>query len=606
MLEEIPSGGESELSEDENESDDDTVHPSNGNFRAETIIPHVNDESEPDISNEIDDQVEWDTDDDLPLATLLGRSRNIVVRNGPNVQWSREVLNNYNNNVIPFDQQFGPDMPPNIEEPLDIFTCLFSEELFEKITFETNLYAVQRNQGNANCFIPTTSEEIKCFIGINLMMGIKKLPSYKDYWSSRQDLRDHFIASAMSRNRFSWLLGHIHLNDNSLQPKKGQPEFDKLYKVRPMLNKLSESFTKYYKPSRCQSIDESMIRFKGRCSMKQFMPLKPIKRGYKIWVRANESAFVSEFQIYTGNLYNYTLCCCIKYKKNVSGKVDVVTEQNLGGRVVTDLTRDLIGKHHAIYMDNYFSSLELFQNLKTDSIYACGTVRKTRKHIPKDFKPDKDMSRGDSDWRISTDEMVCVKWMDNKPVHFLSNFHDPGDTQLISRKQKDGSTKDISCLQLVKDYNKHMGYVDKSDMLKSCYEIDRKSKKWWHRILWHFIDLTLVNAFIIFNERSCGVKHLSLKYFRLAVANGLIGAEPSTPRRAAKTSTPEHNKFKVYVPMERRTDKVAHIPIHGSKVRCARCSTRSKPHRTRWHCTSCKVGLCLTNISNCFAEFHKK
>ncbi|KAK9737889.1 Transposase IS4 [Popillia japonica] len=48
-----------------------------------------------------------------------------------------------------------------------------------------------------------------------------------------------------------------------------------------------------------------------------------------------------------------------------TGKVDVVTEQNLGGRVVTDLTRDLIGKHHAIYMDNYFSSLELFQNLKT-------------------------------------------------------------------------------------------------------------------------------------------------------------------------------------------------------------------------------------------------
>lgn len=73
------------------------------------------------------------------------------------------------------------------------------------------------------------------------MMGIKKLPSYKDYWSSRPDLRDHFIASATSRNRFSWLLGNINLNDNNLQLKKDDPKFDKLYKVRPLLETLSET-----------------------------------------------------------------------------------------------------------------------------------------------------------------------------------------------------------------------------------------------------------------------------------------------------------------------------------------------------------------------------
>ena len=30
-----------------------------------------------------------------------------------------------------------------------------------------------------------------------------------------------------------------------------------------------------------------MIRFKGRSSLKQFMPMKPIKRGIKVWVRAD-------------------------------------------------------------------------------------------------------------------------------------------------------------------------------------------------------------------------------------------------------------------------------------------------------------------------------
>ena len=64
-----------------------------------------------------------------------------------------------------------------------------------------------------------------------------------------------------------------------------------------------------------------MIRSKGRISFRQYLPLKPIKGGYKMWVRANESGFVSQFQIYTGKA------------------TDGSSEQNLGQRVVTDLTK---------------------------------------------------------------------------------------------------------------------------------------------------------------------------------------------------------------------------------------------------------------------------
>ena len=47
-----------------------------------------------------------------------------------------------------------------------------------------------------------------------------------------------------------------------------------------------------YKPACENSIDEAMIPFKGRSSMKQYMPKKPIKRGFKIWVRADASQLV--------------------------------------------------------------------------------------------------------------------------------------------------------------------------------------------------------------------------------------------------------------------------------------------------------------------------
>ena len=34
-----------------------------------------------------------------------------------------------------------------------------------------------------------------------------------------------------------------------------------------------------------QLIDEAMITFKGRSSMKQYMPMKPTKHGFSVWVR---------------------------------------------------------------------------------------------------------------------------------------------------------------------------------------------------------------------------------------------------------------------------------------------------------------------------------
>ena len=42
-----------------------------------------------------------------------------------------------------------------------------------------------------------------------------------------------------------------------------------------------------------------MIKFKGRCNFKQYIPLKPINRDYKVWVRADENGYVCQFEIFT-------------------------------------------------------------------------------------------------------------------------------------------------------------------------------------------------------------------------------------------------------------------------------------------------------------------
>lgn len=475
--------------------------------------------------------------------------------------------------------------------PLALFLVLISISLMEDIVFQTNLYATQQGK----TFSALTLKELYRFIAINLTMGLKKMPSYRDYWSSSEIFHDNYISKAMNVKRFAWILSHLHLNDNSLQPKKGDVLFDKLYKLRPLLQHLSERFLSVFHPSEYQSIDESMVKFKGRSSLKQYMPKKPIKRGYKIWMRCDQSGFVCQFEIY-------------------SGKVDQLVEKNLGARVVQNLSEQLYGRNHRIFMDNYFSSYDLYKFLETKNIYACGTVNMSRKHMPKNLSADKALKRGEYDWAVSCDNIVCVKWKDRRCVHILSTMENPTTECKIERKERDGSKKEISCPQSVVSYNKNMGFVDHFDHLKSLYEIDRKSQKWWHRLFFHFLDVCVTNAFILHKQlpdssRNTEVK--TLKDFRREVIIHLMlmGKETPVSKRRSTSAVPVTiKKNKPSVPEETRLKNVEHMPIKCAQRRCALCSTKANVHKTRTMCKTCNVPLCVRQKDSptCFELFHSK
>lgn len=511
-----------------------------------------------------DNEAQYTAEEDVPLSVRLAGPW----RDNPEPPVVKE-----------FSEPVGFTWPHLIETPTDYFNIVWPDLLIQTIVFQTNLYATQRGKP----FLPVTDTEIKQFLAINLLMGIKKLPSYRDYWSAHLELRDHFIASLMPQKRFSWILGNLHLNDNTLAPKKGEDGFNKLYKLQPMLDILTTSFLHAMNPSREQSIDESMIRFKGKSSLKQYMPKKPTKRGYKVWVRADSSGYCCEFQIYTG-------------------KADS-PEKNLGKRVVQDLTRRLAGKNHIAYFDNYFAGYELVKELLTDKIYACGTIMKKRKHLPQLPGYEND-ERGEYVWKADTNGISFMRWKDAKDVHLISSVHDPRMRTSVSRKQKDGTAQNIPCPMAVKDYNKHMGYVDRMDHLKTLYEIDRQSNKWWHRIFFYFLDIAVVNSYVMFKSQSEG-SSLTMKSFRMAVASGLSGV--STPAARGRRATPQPvSKFKPIIPLETRYTSNAHLPKIGTFRRCAHCSTKKEAHRSHWACSTCKVALCLAPTRNCFAPYHRK
>lgn len=138
--------------------------------------------------------------------------------------------------------------------------------------------------------------------------------------------------------------------------------------MRPLANILNEQFRKHYRATRRVSIDESMILFNGRSSLKQYNPMKPIKRGYKIWCLADKNGYISNFDVYQGK----------------NKKLEEEFENfGLGGLVVLSLSKADWYKHKILYADNYFTSIKLLEELRINDTLACGTIKSRRQWFPK-------------------------------------------------------------------------------------------------------------------------------------------------------------------------------------------------------------------------------
>lgn len=336
--------------------------------------------------------------------------------------------------------------------PVEFFLALFHVPLQEEISFQSNLYATQKGID-----LQLSTTELLGFLGINFLMGYHQLPSRRDYWSGSPDLGVPLVSRTMSRDRFSRILSNLHLNDNSLLSSQCN---DKLYKLRPLIDGLNRQFQLAYGLRREACVDESIILFKGRSSMKQYNPMKPIKRGYKIWCLGDMSGFIQTFQVYQG--------------KQVETS-ELQSEFGLGGRVVLDLSSSILGKGYTLFFDNYFSSVPLMAKLKMEKTCACATIRSNRRQLP-ELRSDKSLTRGEYDFKTTEEGITLFKWKDNKVVYIISNYHGC-EVGTVERTERDGTKITVSCPTALSDYNMFMGGIDKADMLRSIYGTGRKSKK---------------------------------------------------------------------------------------------------------------------------------
>ena len=83
-------------------------------------------------------------------------------------------------------------------------------------------------------------------------------------------------------HRFWQILRFFHLADPANELPRNDPAYDKLQKVRPLIDVLQASFKTEYGSRREVTIYEAMIPYKGRLGYKQYMKDKPTKWGIKV------------------------------------------------------------------------------------------------------------------------------------------------------------------------------------------------------------------------------------------------------------------------------------------------------------------------------------
>ena len=89
--------------------------------------------------------------------------------------------------------------------------------------------------------------------------------------------------------------------------------------------------------------------------------------------------------------------------------------------VVLKLLEGLGNRGHHVYMDNYYSSPSLFQNLRHLGFGACGTVRTNRHGVPEEIKAK--LQKGEIVSKMIDNNVLALKWMNKRPIAMFTTVH---------------------------------------------------------------------------------------------------------------------------------------------------------------------------------------
>ncbi len=279
-------------------------------------------------------------------------------------------------------------------------------------------------------------------------------------------------------------------------------------------------------------------------------------------------------------------------------------------------------KNYKVFFDNWFTSVPLVLTLAQQGIHCTGTVRGNR--LPGvNLMCDAELKRagrGSFEQKMAmvrATTLYAVKWYDNRSVTLLSDYtgaHPVTEVDRWDRKQK--MITKVPCPAVVKEYNKNMGGVDLLDSLLTLYRIKIRSKKWYHRLLFHLLDMIIVTTWLLYRRDCEGTgmrknEHMKLYTFKSYIAEALCKSGKSLECKKGRPCSTIAGEYEE----KRRKGPAAPIPVPDVRLdatarwmimaeKKGRCKVPGCTGTPKAKCRKCDVHLCFTSTSNCFLRFH--
>ncbi|KAJ8409212.1 hypothetical protein AAFF_G00242330 [Aldrovandia affinis] len=494
----------------------------------------------------------------------------------------------------------SPEKVHNTMRLTKYFKQFFSEDILEVIVEQSNLYAIQCDTKKP---LKLTTKELEQFLGTVVYMSLFGLPSTRMFWN--KTCRVSQVADTMTLNRWEAIKKSLHFSNNEERQEENN---DPLHKIRPLVTHLTSKLMSIPMGEKL-AVDEQMVPFKGKSRLKQYLPLKPKKWGYKILVLAGSDGIPHNLEIYTGRAVH------------PPELADVGASGNVVLRLAQPIPKQ---KNYKLFFDNWFTSVPLVLTLAQHGIHCTGTVRGNR--LPGvNLMCDAELKRAgrgsfeEKMAMVGETTLHAVKWYDNRSVTLLSDYTGANPVTEVDRwDRKQKVIIQVPRPAVVKEYNKNMGGVDLLDSLIALYRNKIRSKKWYHRLVFHFLDMIIVTAWLLYRRDCEGTgmkkkKQMKLYTFKSHIAESLCKSGKSLHRKRGRPSSKITGQYEekrrkgpaapIPVP-DVRLDATAHWMIMAEKK--GRCKVPGCTGTPKAKCQKCGVHLCFTSTSNCFLRFHTK
>ena len=244
--------------------------------------------------------------------------------------------------------------------------------------------------------------------------------------------------------------------------------------------------------------------------------------------------------------------------------------------------------------------------LEKQNTFACGAIRSNRGQFLDELKNAK-LSRGESIYinlPLNTGSLLAVH--DKRDVFVLSTIHGTGSVEVRRR----GDDTPFPKPTMIDEYNHYMGGVDKLDQLISTYSFTKKSKKWWKKVFFRLLEISVINACILYMKfhPSFASNNRKHKYFRHLLIHEMVQpfldarANPETTNMLSTPGRPAD------IDVLRLRGKHFPISMYPKRKTCTACGYKTDKNgkqsrkKTSNYCEKCDLYVC----KDCFEKFHTR